>query len=166
MTTGRSLRIGEAVLSAGVLALGLFVAVETALIEVAPSNAAVGPRLFPFLVAAGLIVVGLALLREAFYGHIAHERGWELDGRAVALVSAGLILQILLLESLGWIIATTLLFTAATLAFGSRRLVLNVAIGVVLTGLTFVIFNYGLDLSLPTGTAIEDLLPAEQEEAL
>lgn len=164
MTTGRSLRIGEAVLSAGVLVVGLFVAVETALIKVAPSNAAVGPRLFPFLIATGLIVVGLALLREAFFGHIAHERGWELDGRAVGLVSAGLIVQMLLLESLGWIIATTLLFLAATLAFGSRRLVLDVAIGVVLTGFAFVLFNYGLGLTLPTGTVIEQLLPAKQDD--
>lgn len=165
MTTGRSLRIGEAVLSAGVLALGLFIAVETALIKVAPSNAAVGPRLFPFLIATGLIVVGVALLREAFFGHVAHERGWELDWQAVALVSAGLIVQLLLLESLGWIIATTLLFVAATLAFGSRRLVLDVAIGVVLTGFAFVMFNYGLGLTLPTGTVIEQLLPAEQDDA-
>lgn len=165
MTTGRGLRIGEAVLGGGVLALGLFVAVETALLEVGPSHAAVGPRLFPFLVATGLIVVGLALLREAFFGHIAHEQGWELDWRAVALVSAGLLVQMLLLESLGWIIATTLLFVAATLAFGSRRLVLDAAIGVVLTSLAFVIFNHGLGLGLPTGTVIEELLPDEQEEA-
>jgi putative tricarboxylic transport membrane protein len=71
----------------------------------------------------------------------------------------------LLLESLGWIVAATLLFVAATLAFGSRRLVLDTAIGIVLAGLAFAIFNYGLGLSLPTGTAIERLLPAEQEEA-
>jgi putative tricarboxylic transport membrane protein len=163
MTTGRSLRIGESVLGGAVLALGLFVAVQTSLLAVAPSQATVGPRLFPFLVATGLVVVGAALLREAVFGHIAHEGGFELDWRAVGLVSAGLILQMLLLESLGWILAATLLFAAATLAFGSRRLVLNVAIGVVLTGLTFVIFNYGLDLGLPTGTVIEDLLPAEEE---
>ena len=63
------------------------------------------------------------------------------------------------------IIATTLLFVAATLAFGSRRLVLDAAIGVVLTGLAFVLFNYGLGLTLPTGTVIEQLLPAEQDDA-
>jgi putative tricarboxylic transport membrane protein len=131
---------------------------------VGPSHATVGPRLFPFLIAAGLIVVGLALLREAFFGHIAHERGWELDGRSVALVLAGLIVQMLLLESLGWIIATTLLFAATTLAFGSRRLALDIAIGVVLTGFAFVLFNHGLGLGLPTGTAIEQLLPAEQDD--
>ena len=31
-----------------------------------PTNAVVGPALFPYLIAAGLIIVGLALLREAF----------------------------------------------------------------------------------------------------
>ena len=147
------------------LALGLFVAVETYQLEVAPSQAAVGPRLFPFLVATGLIVVGVALLREAVFGHIAHEGGFELDWRAVGLVAAGLILQLLLLESLGWIVAATLLFVAATLAFGSRRLLLDAAIGVVLTGFAFVMFNYGLGLDLPTGTVIEGMMPAGQEEA-
>ena len=61
----------------------------------------------------------------------------------------------LLLESLGWIIATTLLFVAATLAFRERRVLISIAIGLVLTGLTFWVFNYGLGLTLPIGTAIE-----------
>jgi hypothetical protein len=37
MTMGRSLRLGEMVLAGGALALGLFIAVETAMLEVAPS---------------------------------------------------------------------------------------------------------------------------------
>ena len=60
MTTGSGLRIGEAVLGGVVLGLGLFIAIETSLLEVAASNAAIGPRLFPFLIAAGLLVVGAA----------------------------------------------------------------------------------------------------------
>jgi putative tricarboxylic transport membrane protein len=62
MTTARSLRIGEAVLGGAVLALGLFVAVETSMLKVASTHATVGPRLFPFLVAAGLVVVGALVL--------------------------------------------------------------------------------------------------------
>ena len=54
MTTGRGLRIGEAVLGGVVPGLGLFVAIETSLMEVAASNAAIEPRLFPFLIAFGL----------------------------------------------------------------------------------------------------------------
>lgn len=165
MTTGRSLRIGEAVLGCVVLGLGLFIAVETARLEVAPSNAAIGPRLFPFLVACGLLAVGVAVLRQAAFGHIAHERGFELDWKAVGLVSAGLLAQLLLVESLGWIVATTLLFLLAALAFAERRYVATLLIGLVLTGVTFWLFDYGLGLSLPEGTVLEDLLPAADEDA-
>ena len=161
MTTGRGLRAGEAVLGGLVLALGLFIAIETALIEVAPSQAAVGPRLFPFLIAAGLIVVGGLLLRQALFGHIAHEGGIELDWTAAALVSAGLIAQLLLLEWLGWIPATALLFVAVARAFGSRRLLVDAAIGLGLAALAFVIFSYGLDLTLPGGV-LGDLLFAPE----
>ena len=164
MTTGWGLRIGEAVLGGVVLGLGLFVAIETSMMEVAASNAAIGPRLFPFLIAFGLLAVGVAVLWQAFFGHIAHERGFELDWRAVALVSGGLILQMLLVESLGWIIATTLLFVAATLAFRERRVLISIAIGLALTCLTYWVFNYGLGLSLPIGTTIEELLPGSDEE--
>jgi putative tricarboxylic transport membrane protein len=163
MATGQGLRVGEAVLGGALLALGLFVAVETSMLKVAPTHAAVGPRLFPFLVASGLIVVGALVLHQALFGHIAHERGFELDWVAVALVSAGLIVQLLLLESLGWILATTLLFVAVARAFGSRRLLLDAVIGVVLASLAFGVFNYGLGLSLPTGTLVESLLPTEEE---
>lgn len=162
MTTGRSLRVGEMVLGGLVLALGLFIAVETAMFDVAPSQAAVGPRLFPSLVAAGLLVVGGLLLRQALAGRIAHEGGLALDWLGVALVSAGLVVQFLLVEWVGWIPATTLLFVAAARAFGSRRTLADAAMGLALAGLSFVIFSYGLDLSLPTGELWEGLAPAEE----
>jgi putative tricarboxylic transport membrane protein len=69
MTTGRNLRLGEAALGGGVLALGLFIAFETTR-GVGPTNAVVGPALFPYLIAAGLIAVGASLLREAFAGRL------------------------------------------------------------------------------------------------
>src|SRR5688572_18205546 len=165
MTTVRSLRLGEAILGGGVLALGLFVAIETSRLEVAPSHAAIGPTLFPYLIATGLIVIGALVLREAFFGHVAHERGgFELDGLAVALVSAGLIVQLLLLETVGWIPATTLLFVAVTRAFGSRRLLTDAVIGLALASLAFVAFNYGLGLDLPVGTVLEDVLAPQDAD--
>jgi putative tricarboxylic transport membrane protein len=165
MTTTRSLRVGEAILGGGVLALGLFIGVETARLEVASSHAAIGPTLFPFLIAGGLIIIGALVLREAFFGHVAHERGgFELDGLAVALVSAGLIVQLFLLEMVGWIPATTILFVATTRAFGSRRLLLDAVIGLVLASLAFVVFNYGLGLDLPVGTVLEDVLAPQDAD--
>src|SRR4051812_6650228 len=129
MTTGRSLRVGEAALGGGVLALGLFIAFETTR-GLGPTSTVVGPALFPYLIAAGLVIVGASLLREAFAGHIAHEGGFELDWIAVALVSAGLVIQMFLLETLGWVPAPTLLFIAVAPAFRSPRPVIDAAPGV------------------------------------
>jgi putative tricarboxylic transport membrane protein len=170
MATGRGLRIGEAVLGGGLLALGLFVGIETALLEVAPTQATVGPRLFPSLVAAGLVAVSLALLREALFAGRGVARGgggggWELDWPAVALVSAGLVAAMLLMEPAGWVVAATLLFVGAARAFGSRRPALDAVVGLVLAGLTFAVFNYGLGLGLPGGRLVEMLEEAGDGDA-
>ena len=63
-----------------------------------------------------------------------------------------------LLERVGWIPATTILFAVVARAFGSRRLVVDVAIGVALTALAYVVFNWGLGLSLPLGSVIESMI--------
>lgn len=162
MATTRGVRTGEAAFGGGVLALGLFIAFETWRLPVAPMHAAVGPRLFPYLVATGLVLVGLALLREALAGHVAHEEegGLELDWRAVGLISAGLVAEMLLLRRAGWILAAALLYALAARAFGSGRPLLDAAIGLALAGATFVAFNYGLGLNLPAGRWGELLAPA------
>lgn len=160
MTTGRSLRIGEALLGGGLFALGALIAVETMLTPSA-GRGVVGPALFPYLISAGLMLVALSLLREAFAGHVAHDGGLELDLRAVVLVAAGLAAQFLLIEYLGWIPSAALLFVAVARAFGNRRYLLNAVFGLVLAGGTFAVFNYGLDLNLPIGTVGEWFLPAE-----
>jgi putative tricarboxylic transport membrane protein len=164
MTTGRSLRVGESILGGVVLGLGLFIVGQTATMDVSTAHAAIGPRLFPFLVGAGLLIVGALVLRQAWFGHIAHERGFELDWSAFAIVAVGLVVQILLIERLGWIISTTILFAAVAYAFGNRRHLLGAVIGVVMTALVFVIFNYGLGLSLPVGTVFEQLLGDDEAE--
>jgi putative tricarboxylic transport membrane protein len=44
-------------------------------------------------------------------------------------------------------------------AFSSRRIFVDALIGLAISSLAFVIFNYGLDLSLPAGTLVEEWLP-------
>jgi putative tricarboxylic transport membrane protein len=158
MTSERGLRIGETILGLVILALGLFIAIQTWQMPVVLATAGVGPKFFPGLVAAGLIVTSGFLLREAFAGQLAHRTGLELDWWPVALVLGALLIQILLLRTLGWIVASTLLFGAVAWAFGGRRLVLNAALGLALGALTYVIFDYGLNLDLPTGSLIEHLI--------
>jgi putative tricarboxylic transport membrane protein len=144
-----------------VLILGLFIAFET-MRGTGSTNAVVGPALFPYLISAGLVIVGVALLREAISGHVAHAGGMELDWIAVALVSAGLIIQMFLLETLGWIPASALLFMAVARAFGSRRLVIDAVLGIALTAASFVVFNYGLGLNLPGGVIADMIAPADE----
>lgn len=157
MAAKRGARIGEAVLAAVVILLGAFVAVETALLSAGPGYAAIGPKLFPWLVAGGLLLVGLALLREAAFGAAEPPAAVELDGRPLLLVTAGLIAQMLLLKTAGFVLASSLLFVAVARAFGSRRLARDAAIGVILCLVVYVAFTRGLDLSLPPG-ALGELL--------
>ncbi|HYG91134.1 MAG TPA: tripartite tricarboxylate transporter TctB family protein [Azospirillum sp.] len=160
MTTGRSLRVGEALFGGGLLALGLLIAIQTMLTPTA-GRAVVGPALFPYLIAGGLVLVGLSLLREAFAGTVAHAGGFELDGRAMGLVAAALVVQFLLIEFLGWVPTAALLFMMVARAFGGRGLVMNAVIGLALAGLTFVAFNYALDLNLPAGSVMDLFEQAE-----
>jgi putative tricarboxylic transport membrane protein len=151
MTTARGLRLGEAILALSVLLLGVFVAIETALLRTGPGYSAIGPKLFPWLVAAGLMLVGLALLREARSGEVEHPAGFELDASPLLRVTGGLVAQILLMRPAGFVIASTLLFVAVARSFGSRRLVRDAAIGLVLCAVVYVAFTRGLGLSLPAG---------------
>jgi putative tricarboxylic transport membrane protein len=147
----RGLRLGEAILAGFVLLLGLFVAVETATLRAGPGYAAIGPKLFPWLVAAGLLLVGVALLYEARAGAVAQPVGFELDLPPALAVTIGLVLQMVLMKPAGFVIATAVMFVAVTYAFGSRRFALNAAVGLVLCLATYVAFTRGLGLVLPAG---------------
>src|ERR687891_2397287 len=114
MTTARGLRLGEAVLAVFVLGLGLFVAVETAMLRTGPGYAAIGPKLFPWLVAAGLLLVGAALLYEARAGAVAHPAGFDLDLPPALVVTAGGILQNILIRPGGLFLGLTSMFVAVT----------------------------------------------------
>ena len=147
----RGLRLGEAVLAAFILLLGVFVAIETAMLRTGPGYAAIGPKLFPWLVAAGLLLVGFALLHGARAGAVAQPAGFELDLPPALVVTAGLVLQMVLMRPAGFVIATAVLFVAVAYALGSRRIVLNAAVGLVLCAITYVAFTRGLGLVLPAG---------------
>ena len=147
----RGLRLGEALLAGFILLLGVFVGVETATLRTGPGYAAIGPKLFPWLVAVGLLVVGIALLREARAGAVAQPIGFDVDLPPIAAVTVGLVLQMILMRPAGFVIATTVLFLAVTYALGSRRFLLNAAVGLVLCAVTYVAFTRGLGLVLPAG---------------
>lgn len=158
MITSARFRVGETVLGLFTFGLGLFIAIDTWRQPSSVAQSVVGPGLFPVIIAVGLAIVGLRLLYEGYLHRFAKEDIPELDWRAVIIVALALASQIFLLEHLGWIVSGTAIFTISAWAFGSRRHVLNVLFGIALTSITYLVFDYGLDLDLPTGTLIEDFM--------
>jgi putative tricarboxylic transport membrane protein len=151
----RRVAVAELAVALGVVALGIFFIVDAQAIRVSPVDSRIGPRIFPTIIGAVTAAIGLALALSALRG------GWptghedpasaRLDWRAVALVSAGLIVQILLIERAGFVISSTLLFILIAAGFRSRRPLRDAAIGLALAVATYEGFTRALGLLLPEG---------------
>jgi len=149
----------EIALSAGVLALGVGVAVGTALLPSEGGYARIGPNFVPGVVAGGLIVVGVWLLYEALAGGWRHMSREAPDARgehpfhapAFLWVTAGLLAHMILIGTAGFVIAGAVLFACVARGFGSRRLLRDLAIGFVLALAAFLFFVKFLNVGLPGG---------------
>jgi putative tricarboxylic transport membrane protein len=149
----------EVILSVGVLTLGIGAAVGTAMLPSHGGYARIGPNVAPGIVAAGLILLGLWLLYEAFSG------GWRnanpddpeargehaFYGSAFVWVSIGLFVQMLLIHRAGFVLAQALLFVCVARGFGSTRRARDVVIGLVLALSVFLFFVRFLNVNLPAG---------------
>jgi putative tricarboxylic transport membrane protein len=151
-------KTAELILSLGVLALGIAVAVGTARLPSAGGYARIGPNFMPAAVAGGLILLGVFLIYEALTG------GWrgtpdapEASGqhsfhaRAFAWVSIGLFAHMLLIHWAGFVLAGAALFMCVARGFGSSRLARDCAIGVVMALGVFFFFVRFLNVNLPAG---------------
>ncbi len=152
-------RLAELALAGAVVILGIIVLWETRGIRVTPAYSRVGPRVIPYLVGAGLVVVGLWLAAEVLAGQTATGAGdaedadptLPTDWRCVAGITAALLIYLILLERAGFVIASALLFFGAAFGMGSRRVVRDAAAGILLAIAIYVIFTRGLGLQLPAG---------------
>ncbi|MFC9688917.1 tripartite tricarboxylate transporter TctB family protein [Kribbella sp. NPDC056951] len=110
-----------------------------------------GPRFFPLLVTTAWLVFSVGYLveglRSAKTAKTKGDRAWF---EPVAL-SALLVLYALLVVPLGYLIATALLFFAAARVLGSRQLVRDIVVALVLAIVVYVAFTRFLDISLPEG---------------
>jgi putative tricarboxylic transport membrane protein len=147
---------GQVVLSIAVVLLGTALAYGTNQLPEASGYAKVGPRLMSAIVSGGLFVLGLLLLKEALTGgfrgvdeaeHTETPTHWP----AFLWISTGLVLNGLLIVPVGFVVAGTLLFVLAARGFGSRADVRNGIVGLIIAGITYAFFTYGLGLGLPAG---------------
>ena len=154
---------GQVAVAAGVLALGAAVLWGSFHLPTGGGYAQVGPGVVPRIVGAGLLVLGALLAREVLTGGFRGvdeqaEARLPIDWPAFAWVTAGIFAYGALVEWLGFVPSSMILFVMVARSFGSRRWLLNVVVGLVLASFIFAVFNYGLGLMLPPGI-LKPLLP-------
>jgi putative tricarboxylic transport membrane protein len=166
MTKGAA---AEIALGLGIAALGAFILFETGAIKVAPVYAKVGPRDIPILIGGILTLLGLLL---AWQGWRARGRprldppsamdapgslldapgtGGGTDWLPLAAIAVGLIQQLLLFESAGFVPTAAILFFCVAYGFGSRRYLRDAVIAILLAIVAYVGFVHVLGLHLPAG---------------
>lgn len=141
----------------GVLALAAMVAWQTTVIPENAIYAKVGPKVFPWLSAVMLAVMGAALTVEGLRGGWEHEEAGETDWRSLGWLALGLFINVVLISNVGFIIAGTVLFVCTARAFGSERPVRDAIIGFLLGLVAYVGFDRVLGYKIGSGL-IEGLL--------
>lgn len=109
----------------------------------------VGPTTVPYAIACCLIGLAVWTAAEALRGDFPERDHQEIG--PVAWIVGGLVAQMLLLNTLGFSIATGILFALTARGFGKRKLWLSVPIGIAFSFVVWVIFAKLLQLSLPAG---------------
>ncbi len=144
---------------AGLVLLGAYVLFDASRIaHVTTSNDPVGPKPMPILLGVLLIIVAVFYAADiARGGRGEAEEGEDIDlstsvdWRTIGLLIAAFALNAVLIEPLGWVISGALLFWGSAFALGNRHHIRGLAIGVVLSLVTFYAFAIGLGVNLPAG---------------
>lgn len=135
------------------LAISVLIAVSTAGMDIAPSYARVSPQVFPYGAAVLLALTGGFFIWQALTSHadrLVADAG-DTDWKAVGLISFGFFFEILTLETLGFVLSSSILFFAVAFAFGSRRFLRDGIAAVTLSVSAYLVFTKLLNLQLPAG---------------
>ena len=141
------------------LALGLFVLAGSFSIDLGAGYDRIGPRFFPYLVAAGALFSGALLLKEALgRGQPSRpsrpsreERVSRTSGSVAFTLGLALASSVLLLERAGFVLTAALLFWLVARAFASGSPLRDAAVGLALSVAAYLAFTRGLGLVLPGG---------------
>ena len=133
--------------AAAALVVGLFE------IKVPPIYSKTLPTAIPKLVIGALGIVGVGLLIKAIRGgwRSADDLGEKIDWPTLAWVIAGIVLGILLYHAGGFIIASVVMFMGVARGFGSRAILRDLVVAVLLALGVYYGFTAGLGLPLPQG---------------
>lgn len=149
---------GELGFAGLLLALGIFILVDTTTIPVPKASSGVGPRFMPFAVGALLslaaVFVVINILRG---GHASPEESELVDPslpvnwRRTAGMIGSVIAFALLLDPLGYVIAAAVTFFAIATTLGSRHYARTAVGALLLSVAIYLAFTRGLGIFLPPG---------------
>jgi putative tricarboxylic transport membrane protein len=154
---GRGPAWADTVVGIGILVLAGVVSWQTTLIPTNAIYAQVGPKVIPWIATAMLGVLGALLTLRGLRGGWEHEQYGEFNPAGLAWLLLGLALNVTLIGVAGFIIASTLLFVCTALAFGSRKILRDAAIGFTMALVSYAGFDRVLGYKIGSGL-IEGLL--------
>jgi putative tricarboxylic transport membrane protein len=139
--------------------VGVLVIVDAARIRhIANSNDPIGPKPVPIVLGVLLLVVAVLYAVDVARGGTGEAEAGEdvdptlpVDWKTVLSLVGAFVVNLALIEPLGWVISGTLLFWGSAFALGSRHHIRNVFIAVALSLTTFYAFAIGLGVNLPAG---------------
>jgi putative tricarboxylic transport membrane protein len=145
--------IGETIIAVGVLVLAAVVYWQTTNIPVSPIYAKVGPTVMPMITALGLALLGACLLYAALTGgwQTEEERESKADRPALLWITAGLVLNVLLIGSAGFTIASVILFVCVARGFGSKAILRDAGIGTAFALIAYFGFAQTLGINIGAG---------------
>ena len=127
-------------LGLGIMAIGAIWLYGAASLPQTAQHAGIGPGLFVTIIGLALVILGAALTfqivrGEQFSPQDSEDAMAEAPADTVAFLTAvaAAALPLLTIRQLGFPLTATLVFTLVARAFGSRRLILDLAIGLVLS---------------------------------
>lgn len=153
-------RWGELLVALGVALVGIIVLAGTQDIRVR-SGVVVNPRIIPYIVGSGLLIVAIWYAIEAIRAPQTGVGGGEdsedvdpdatTDWTVIGIIAVALIAYAILMGSAGFVIASTALFAISAFAMGSRSYLRDLLFGLVLAATIFLVFDGWLGVRLPDG---------------
>ena len=118
----------------------------------------VGPRLFPYVIGAVTVLLGLLLVVATFRGDVPQAEGGEdidlrqpADWVTVLKLVGVLLFTVLTISFVGWALSGAVLFVGSAWSLGSRTLVRDAIVGLVLSVSSWYFFHEVLGVILPAG---------------
>ena len=146
-------------LAAALLLVGVYTIIDARGLTVGFGDP-IGPRVFPYLIGTGMVVLSVLLAVATARGDVPEADAGEdvdvtspADWVTVAKLVAILVLNLLFVNLLGWAVTGALLFAGCAWALGSRTLVRDLLVGAVMSVASWYFF---WELGVPLEPGILD----------